>query len=447
MFEAYIMKFMNRIKNSEFWGKLAKNVATVFLGSGGLAVINFILTILMSRMLGNMAYGIFLIAQQYMNLMDGIVNFQSWSGVIKYGSEAIVNDDNEGLYSIIKGGFIVDVTTAILGTTVALIAVPIARNILNWDYLQSLLALIFAIEIAFHVEGTSIGVLRLFDKFSYTAVQSIIGGLIKFIFIAIYFFTGGRSLLIVTLIYVITDIVKHLLLVFMAFKVIKTEVGISNIRKAPWRNSGNKAFYSYTVLNNISYTVDVPVKYFDIFIISFISVDMVAIYKVFQQIFQIITMITIPLSTAILPQFTELTAKQKLNHAYYKMIKIRDILWIIGGIILLLSGLFTKPILNLVYGQDYGNEWILFIVMLAVNLYLMAYVTIHPLMASLGKAKIDLEITLIGNVVYCVIAYILIGKIGIYAIIIARLISGMIVIYGKKTYIFKEMKEDGNELF
>lgn len=91
------MNIKNRIRNismNDFWRKLAKNVTTVLVGNGGSSIINFFVTIIMVRVLGNTDYGIFLISLQYMNLVDGIVNFQSWVGVIKYGSEAIVEKMN-----------------------------------------------------------------------------------------------------------------------------------------------------------------------------------------------------------------------------------------------------------------------------------------------------------------------------------------------------------------
>lgn len=89
MFERVKKKAFYVLKN-DFWSKLIKNVSTVIVGNGGSSIINFVVTCVMIRAVGNTDYGVFLLALQYMNLIDGIVNFQSWAGVIKYGSEAIV---------------------------------------------------------------------------------------------------------------------------------------------------------------------------------------------------------------------------------------------------------------------------------------------------------------------------------------------------------------------
>lgn len=192
---------------------------------------------------------------------------------------------------------------------------------MKWTELQIILAAIFSIEIVFHIEGTSLGILRLFDKFNMTASQSIVSALLKFILLGIYMLRGGKSLITVVILYVITDIFKHLYLFILAIIVLRKKIGLKNVLTASTKQLDRK-FISYTIWNNISYTVDVPVKYFDVFIISQISVEMVAVYKVFKQMIQVLSMLIQPISVAILPQFSELLALGKGEEAYKKYIKL-----------------------------------------------------------------------------------------------------------------------------
>ena len=93
---------MNLLKKNDFWVKLVKNVMVVLTGNMGSSIINFMVTLILIHTVGNTQYGIIIIAQQYMNLLDGIINFQSWSGVIKYGSEAIVEKNNDRLSIMVQ---------------------------------------------------------------------------------------------------------------------------------------------------------------------------------------------------------------------------------------------------------------------------------------------------------------------------------------------------------
>lgn len=427
-----------KISHNEFWNKLVKNVTTVIIGNGGSSVINLIITVIMTRVLGNTTYGLFLIALQYMNLLDGIINFQSWVGVIKYGSEAIVEEREDKLAAIFKSGFIIDIVTAVAGTIVAVIILPLVVHFMKWESNLPTLALLFSIEILFHIEGTSVGILRLYDKFSYTAKQSIVAAVLKLLFVGGYLLLGGKSIVIVTILYVFTDILKYLLLVVMAISVLQKEIGILNVVKSSVKIL-DKNFLKYTIWNNISYTVDVPVKYFDIFIISFISVDMVAVYKVFKQITQVFSMLVNPISQVILPQFSELVAKNRIEEALSKVIKLRNAILAVGSVAVVLSIIFGKTVFTWILGVEYGNNIFLFEIIFITYILLMSYIAIHPLFDALGVAEMSFVYTALSNVIYICMAIGCVKWLGIYSIILATLIQGGYIIYMKYRYTKKKI--------
>lgn len=421
---------MNLLKKNDFWVKLVKNVMVVLTGNMGSSIINFMVTLILIHTVGNTQYGIIIIAQQYMNLLDGIINFQSWSGVIKYGSEAIVEKNNDRLSAIFKTGIVIDVATAVLGTIVALIALPVASNIMKWNQQMSNLAFIFSLEIIFHIEGTSVGVLRLYDKFKYTSIQLISSALLKLVVIGAYVLVGGNNIAIIVWLYVITDIVKHLLLVFMAFYVLKHELGIRKVMRLPLKYA-EKDFVKFTLWSNIGSTVDIPVKYFDIFIISLISTEIVAVYKTFKQIIQILSMLTNPISMAIMPQFSEMVAQNRANEALAKVRRLRNIICSVGIIPVIVTLIIGRPIFNWMLGPTYGDNILLFLLMLILNIYLMAHVGIHPLFNSMGYAKETFLITLTTNILYIIVAYLIVPILDIYGLIVANSIQGILCIIAK----------------
>ena len=429
----YIKEKISKAFQNEFWNKLVKNVMIVLIGNVGSSIINLFITIIMARFMGNATYGIFLIALQYMNLLDGILNFQSWAGVIKYGSEAIIEKREDKLASIFKCGFIIDIATAICGTIVALMILPIAAMIMKWNSNLTLLAAIFSIEILFHVEGTSIGILRLYNKFSHTAKQAIISAIIKFLLVGIYLLVGGRSILVVTVLYVTTDIIKHLILVVMAISVLKKKMGLSKVARSSLKIL-DKCFLKYTIWNNVSYSVDVPVKYFDVFIVSMISVDMVSIYKVFKQIIQVFSMLVNPVSQVVLPQFSELVAMKKTKTSLEKVLKLRNVILVAGTIVTVISLIFGKQVFKIILGTEYSKNLLLFEVMFITYILLMSYTAIHPFFAALGVAKVDFIYTVVSNVIYMIISIGLVKYFGIYSIILATGIQGLFLIVMKYRY-------------
>lgn len=435
-----IKRLIDHINNNLFWNKLIKNVVTVLIGNTGATIINFLITVILIRTIGNYQYGIFVLAQQYMNLLDGLINFQSWTGVIKYGSEAIVEKDDNRLAQILKSGFFIDGITAVLGMGGALVILPFASKIMHWDAQTTLLAAIFSAEIVFHIEGTSVGILRIFNRFRLTAIQSISCAVIKLIALVVYIYGFQGTLFGVVIVYVVTDIIKHLMLVVMAFDVLHKKFGIRKVWIASVKNA-DRTFVKFTLWSNIGATADLPVKYFDVFIISMVSVEAVAVYKVFKQIMSVLSMLTQPISLSIMPQFSELVAKRKLKQAYEYTKKIRKMILIPGIAGVVLSALIGKPIFNVFLGKAYGNYILLFVLLFFLTLLCISNIAVNPLFSSMGLAKEDFIYALLTNVAYLIIAYLLVPYIDVYAVVIAYGIQGLSYIDIKILYIKRYIRE------
>ena len=156
-----------------FWARLFRNAATALLGTSGAQAIGLITLSVLVQSLGVTQYAFFVLGQQYMTVVDALVNFQSWQAIIKFGADAKSQRDDERLFADLKLGIIMDVATAIAGTVLGLLALTFVCDLFGWGAEVKLAAFIFSLEIVFHIEGSSIGILRLFDKFQWTAVNSI----------------------------------------------------------------------------------------------------------------------------------------------------------------------------------------------------------------------------------------------------------------------------------
>lgn len=430
-----IIQRIKKLLNDGFWNKLFKNAITVFTGSTGASIINFFVVIITIKILGNFNYAIFILAQQYMLILDALINFQAWQGVIKYGTDAINAHDYEKLAGIIKAGFLIDIFTAFMGIIIAFITLFVVKNIFHWDDIRILLSFIFSIEIIFHIEGTSIGILRLFNKFNFQAIHSIISALITLLVVSLYYISGARNIILFTILYVFLDIIKHLSLVFISFSVLKKMKLFEGQQQINIKKIGKK-FYKFTVWTNLSSTLDIPVQYFDVFIISTLSMEMVSVYKVFKQLTKIISSLTRPIAQSILPQFSEIISQGQIDDGYQKIIKIRNVILLLIFVASVITLIIGKPIFCIILGQEFGDNLLLFELLLLINGIGFSYVALHPFFLALGKAKEDAYLNFITNMIYILLAFFLTKVIGIYGIIIAFLVQTLLTLI-VKTYITK----------
>ena len=107
------------------------------------------------------------------------------------------------------------------------------------------------------------------------------------------------------------------------------------------------------------------------------------------------------------------------------------------------SLLFGKPVFTWVLGPQYGDNLLMFEILVMVQIFLMSYTAIHPFFAALGVPRIDFLFTAITNLVYMLVAFVTVKTMGVYSIILAMAVQGISLIwlkcyYSKKCFITSE---------
>lgn len=441
-----IRNLIRKISTNPFWNKLFRNMFSATVGEAGSAVLTVLTTIIMVRVLGDTQYSTFVLAQAYMNIIDGLINFQSWAAVIKFGAERIAKDDYDGLHSIIKLGTIVDLSTAFAGMIIALFIAPQVGHLLGWNESLIICAAWFSMEIVFHFSGTSVGVLRLFNRFNLVAVQKIVVASVKCIVSFVFLINKITDLKSFVIVYVVADIIGHLLLTAMSVYVIRKEenLSLSGIAKAPTKKYSKK-FWSFAFWSNLATSIDIPVKQFDVFIMSVISYEMVAVYKVYKQIGNILVELSVPISQSIMPQFSELVAYGKLKECYSVMEKLhKSILYLMVPCTIIITALSPK-LLFVLFGELYAKYFYILSIFLFVRSYALSYTAVHQLFTSLGLVREDFYITGTSNIVYVIVAYFLAKEIGLLGIVLALALQVMLSINLKKVKIKKMLPSSDHE--
>lgn len=433
--------YKEKIKNNNFYKNLFKNSFWAFSGDAAASVLNLIITIILIKITGNYNYGILVLAQSYMSIIDTVLNVQCWKSVIQFGQKAIVEKNTEKLNSYVLLGTKIDIVTAILGGIVATLLAPVFGNLLGWSQEAIMCAQIFSVTIFSHLSGTSTAILRILDKFHLVAFQKFLTSFIKLIiFIVLLLVNGSISIITAAIAYCTADIVGNLLLVVFALSAYSKKSSLGVILKSK-KAEDTKEFVKFTLWGTAGMIVDIPINYLDVFIVSLLGNDMVAVFKVFKQCAAIIKKVTSAIQQAIMPQFSELVAKGEKTKAYNIVIKTKNIILKIMLPAVMLIGI-TAPIwLDLLYGKLYANNWYALLMYLIVEIVALSYTAIHPLYIALNKVKKETFYVLFANIIYALSAIILVKTIGIMGMIAAIAVQCFIVIYLKKIDIQKEINK------
>ena len=437
-------KILHKIKSDNFWKNLFKNSFWAFFGDASASAITFIISIILIKIIGSESYGILILAQSYMNIMDVIINIQSWRSTIQYGQKAIVDGNDKELHSYVKLGCIMDISTAILCFIISILLPNLIGRFLHWSNEMILCSEIFAITIISHFAGTPTAILRLFNKYNLVALSKTLAAIFKITaIVAYYLITKNLNLVSSTIIFMLTDFIGNILLVIFAFYHYSKKYKISDIIKAKMPKD-SKSFISYTLWGTLSEIVDLPVQTIDVFIVSVLGNVTVAIYKIFKQIIGIISKVTGPIQQSILPQFSELSAKGNEKRGFEVVIKIHKTILKYTLPISILVGATSYIWLGKLYDMTYANYWYILFIYLMIQTYALSYTTIHPFFITLGNMRINAIIEFTANIVYLIVSYILVRAMGLLGITIAFLIQILLNIF-LKYFCIKKMIENTEE--
>lgn len=107
----------------------------------------------------------------------------------------------------------------------------------------------------------------------------------------------------------------------------------------------------------------------------------------------------------------------------------------------ILAALFGSPVLNFLLGPGFGDNIHLFLALFALSIISISYVGLHPFFLALGKAREDSLISLVSNVFYLGLVFVLISLIGVWAVVVATAIQYAITIVAKLVIVHKVLRD------
>lgn len=412
--------FLKRI----FGNRIVNNFIVVFLGDGFASVLTLVNLSIMIRVLGLNHSSFVNLAISYILVFDTVFNFQSFTSIIKFLPSYIVNKDMGGVKSCIQQGFILDISTALISFTLSNLSLSFIAGLFNWNSDLINLIRIYSLFILFNITGTSIGIIRVFDKFKYSSYINVTVSIFKSI---LYLITLIFSVNMVYFIFVevIFTLINTLFILGLAFKILR-ENNIFSMFKG--RVKWNKEFLKFNLYCNFMTTLDVPISHLTPFLInSFIGLEFISVYKVIEKIGGIISKISSPLVNIVYPEISMKVSEDKVTDAISLVKKLFIFISLFGALTFGVVYLTQKLWINILIadGERFIGNILFYIIFVVIK---FSFVGVYPLFISLGYIKYNIPIIIISNLLYLCIIPVLTLNLNINGIIIAQFIQAALVI-------------------
>lgn len=427
-----LKEILLRALGTERFATIVKNIMTLITGNGIAMIIGFFSSALQIRLIGLTVFGQATLIITYVQVIDSIFNFQSWQALIKFGA---TNKNNpRQLKPFVKEAFIIDASTAIVGTVISIILVDvICGSFLKWNSTMLFLAKMYSLTILFHIEGMPIGYLRIIDKYKEMSACTIMVSIVKFLLV-IFVYNIRRDIYSCIALNAIVDILSYIFQLIVAFYYLYKNQILEDIISCKMPEL--KSFFVFSVYTSIASTLDIPIKQLDVFIVSkVLSVEAVAVQKTFNTLLSMFNNICTPISHVFLPSFSSQLAANNIDESISDVKRVNKIILSSGIPIAIVLGITSPLWLELLYSHEVASYWCVFLVEAIIRVCSLSFIAIHPLFTAMGFVKKNISIMLISNAIYFISAIILGIFFGLYGLAISYAVQLMIVVVMKSHYI------------
>lgn len=417
-----IKKIYNKISER----KLVKNFLMIFTGQGISSVFGLFATIMIISAIGSEQHGVLIVVQTYSTLFYSFFSFKTFQALIKYLAKSKKENDIENIKIYIKWSFLFDLLSLILMFIFGIILKDIVIAWMDWPTNLTKYLIIYLALQMFYLQGTTIGVLRSYEKYGYVVTSQIISNVVRFITYLYCFLKKGEfdSFFIAE---VIATFVNYIMLIYYTIKVLK-ENKILDFYKVKLKFK--KEFFMFNVYSNLTSTLDLPINQVTQLIINkYLGFSANSAYSVFEKLGTLINKLGDPINQIIYPEMNLKIVDKDYDGARELSKKLKKMMLAIF-IFCFLGTLLTYKVWFHLFIDEVDLYIIPFILYLAFISYSNAAMGTHNLFMALGYVKYNIPILLFVNTIYLIFLFIAIQYIGLSGVLLAYLLQaiGMVVI-------------------
>ena len=392
-------------------GSRLRSVGHLLSGNAASAVVGLGAAALTARGLGPADYGILALTLGYTRAVERLITFQSWQPLIKYGAE--LGDRHEDRRSLLKFGLVLDIAGALAAWAVALAFALLANKWMGWSERTQLVVLIYICVLPFNLSGMATAVLRLYGRFRIAAYGPVGGGLVRLALCAIAL-AEHADLVVFTAIWMITQVVGALMVVLLAFRVLRQN-GVRGVLSAPLAGVTSRfdGLWNFAWSSNLSLAVRSSANQFDILIVGALAGPAAAgLYNIAKRVGRLAEQLGTQVQAVLYPDIARLWAAGQVATMRRLVWQVEGLLFAAGAVGVVFFLFAGEPLLHLLAGRDFAAAAPLLVVQMIAVTLAMTGTGARSALLAMGRQQQVLIATLVGTAAFHLTALALIPVIG-----------------------------------
>lgn len=423
------LRLFGEIRAEKVFQKRLRNIGHLMAGNFGAGLISFFAVGIAARGLGVEQFGVLALVSTFIQAIERFVSFQTWQPIIRFGAGLKEQGRQDDLNSIIKFGFLLDLSAALAGFAIAVGLALLGAKRFDWspEIVKSLL--LYSSALLVLVTGSPTGVLRLAGKFREIAYFQVIAMTVRCALCALAL-ASGAGLFTYVAIWAGTHVLSAALLIGTSALELKG-LGSDGFLKASLRNLSGRFpnIWRFSILANLSLTIRSSAEQLDTLIVGALAGPSGAgLYHIAKRIAKFASQAGQQIQAVVFPDIARHWSVGNVD--LFKKDVRRTEAVIVGLCALGVAATFLLAdfVIGLFAGSGYaGAADMLKIQIIAVAAMLCGSVTRAALLC-MGRETTVFVISVIGTAIFFAAALTLVPRVGAVGGNVAHAVAGLFLV-------------------
>jgi O-antigen/teichoic acid export membrane protein len=385
--------------------RVLTNFTRVLRGRGIAGICSVLATGLMANALPVEQFGLVILLHTYIMVIKGFVNFRTFEAIVRFGIPMHDRGDEGKLKSLLRSTVVVDLSSTLVATLIALAAVPVATWALHWGAQIGHWAMWYSLALLTTPVNTGSGILRLYDRFDVLGMQHAIGPLVRVVLVAIAW-SVDAPMVVFIVVWGMGFCLGNLFMILRGFAELRGKLQTPLWQGFRWhdlREQGS-SFWKFIGVVYWQTNVDLIPKHLSTLLAgNLLGPAAAGLFRLARETSSILTQPAVTLREVLFP---DLTRAWNARETSFSQLAFKTAL--IAGTAGLACAAFAyvagTPVLALV-GADYVPAKPLMVLLLIAASFDLASASLRAAAYAMGHAARLLRISLLGIAVYVVSFY------------------------------------------
>jgi O-antigen/teichoic acid export membrane protein len=155
------------------------NLARLLTGKAAAGILSLAYMAIATRALGPADYGVLILVHTYAMTVGGIIEFPGWHAIVRYGAQAVAENDRRRLGRLIAFAACVEMCGGALAVVTAATLAPFLGPRLGWSPTAVAFALPYSLAVLASIRSTPAGYLQLLGRFDLLGWHNVVAPLVR----------------------------------------------------------------------------------------------------------------------------------------------------------------------------------------------------------------------------------------------------------------------------